>query len=732
VRRLTKLSASDRIARSLSRESPRVSIGYAGLSDNPFVTSWKERTATSQGKGFGAPSSRFYCLAEIRAGLSELREADGKRNDAERQEPGGYLSASFTGVIPRSTGYRLPGQMSACFSAFRRQLPGGGYGAPADALGPIAILEEVMLQARAGSINKADAASLKHDVRSALGELGPLTKDAVGQGLDLFLKTMGELRPRIEDHTDSGLLRKEVSLLLRSLSRTSVREAAFEDAWRSFRRTDRRAERCELRLLQLRELVEHADFEWKRVCERLDAILADYRGAIASLKPAIAAKGPETAGLSELERLKLCKEMVVGREPRHGDYAVWLVIDHPTMPEPWISLGPIDVFAGELWPSGLRLGGRLSELRPDFIAPPELGDDRGLQPGTDRLELPEVLLARVALTQAPPGSAARRARELLESAIDLANPESTWRLYEGEMVWHPDGGWSGSSLLAPDVAASLKGPVHPVFERTAEGLTELDPRWIEGLAGGDRASAEAVRDARLGITASGGRDPLLTVALGTRPLERMLHAFDPGSDDRAAVARAYLKPAWVKGTLYSELFESALGGIEVARLRGAGEELDGIESLLWRDGRAGERLFSLAGFAQAAEDLLRLVNDEGTIADRMLRRAASVIADPAAALRHVEALEGQFNRLLARSERQRNTTIHGHLPPPALVEAAAAFLESVGAHAARDLFRHDTGQDSMRLPLAREQTAFERARLALAAGDRLVSALFPEESVPAS
>lgn len=271
-----------------------------------------------------------------------------------------------------------------------------------------------------------------------------------------------------------------------------------------------------------------------------------------------------------------------------------------------------------------------------------------------------------------------------------------------------------------------------MFERTAEGLTELDPKWIEGLAGGDRASAEAVRDARLGITASGRRDPLLTVALGTRPLERMLHAFDPGSDDRFAVARAYLKPAWVKGTLYSELFETALGSLEAARLRGAGKELEGIESLLWRNGRAGERLFSLAAFAQTAENLLRIVDDEGTVADRLLRRAARLIDDPVTALAHIKALEGRFDRLLARSERQRNTTIHGHLPPPALVEAAATFLGNVGAHAARDLFRHDTGQVATGLPLAKEQETFERAKLALAAGDRLVPTLFPEEPAPAN
>ncbi len=70
------------------------------------------------------------------------------------------------------------------------------------------------------------------------------------------------------------------------------------------------------------------------------------------------------------------------------------------------------------------------------------------------------------------------------------------------------------------------------------------------------------------------------MALGTRPLERMLHIFEPGSDDRAAVARTYLKPAWVKGTIYEELLDTALGGLEVARFQPHRDEFERIESLL--------------------------------------------------------------------------------------------------------------------------------------------------------
>ncbi len=69
-------------------------------------------------------------------------------------------------------------------------------------------------------------------------------------------------------------------------------------------------------------------------------------------------------------------------------------------------------------------------------------------------------------------------------------------------------------------------------------------------------------------------------------------------------------------------------------------------------------------------------------------------------------------------------TIHGHLPPHSFVEAASTFLGTAGSYAARDLFRHDMGQEAEGLVLTRERTAFERAKLALADGDRLVPTLF--------
>jgi hypothetical protein len=629
-------------------------------------------------------------------------------------------------MIPRSTGYRFPGEMTAWFSAFRRQLPGGGYGAPADALGPVAIIDELRIQARAGEINRDDAASLERDIHQAFGELGPATLAAIGPTLDLFLKIVGPLRRRIGDSDDAALLEREATLLLRCLARGSVREAAFLDAWKSFRKVDRPPERCELRLFHLRELVEHAGLDWKRTSDRLDAVLEDRHEAVTPLADELPADSGETAGLPEERRLALCGELI-GREPGREARVVWLVVDHSAIPEPWISVGPIDIYAGALWPDGLKAGGPLSRMDPNFIPPPELDDDC-LQPMTDRIQLDQVLLARVSLSDVPPGAAARRAREVLESAIDFANAGSSWRLFGGEMVWGEIGGWSGSSLLSPTELARFEGPVDPVFEPTAEAFAELDPDWIRRLAAGDPIAAEAVRDTRLSLAAAGQDDPLLTLALGTRPIERAFRALDPEGGDRAAAARAYLRPAWVRRAIYGELQDAAVAGLEVTRTGPDLGELRRIESRVWRPDRPGRKLFSLAGFAQVAGDLLALVNDEGTVADRLLRQTIDLLDDPAVALRRIETLEARFERLLDRSERQRNTVIHGHLPPPALVEAGRSFLWTLGAYAVSDLFRHDTGEEPASLPLVGGRDAFERAKDALGRGARLVAALFPEET----
>jgi hypothetical protein len=196
-----------------------------------------------------------------------------------------------------------------------------------------------------------------------------------------------------------------------------------------------------------------------------------------------------------------------------------------------------------------------------------------------------------------------------------------------------------------------------------------------------------------------------------------------------------LKPAWVKHTIYQGLFDTALGGLEAARLSCVGppdqNELARIESIIWKQDRPGQRLFSLAGFREVAPDLVVLVNDEGTIAHRLLQEAADILTGSEAALRHISVVEMRFDRLLSRAERQRNTIIHGYRPPQGVISNVDAFLATLGSYASRDLFRYLVGDDPAKLPLQRERQAFEQGKGLVEDGAGLVPSLFPEETDPA-
>lgn len=635
-------------------------------------------------------------------------------------------------MIPLNTGYRLPGQMSAEFSALRRQLSGGGYGAPAGTLGPISALQELEVIAGSGFVNSRDAESLTVDVRRALNDLGPRTCEAARLEIDGFLRGMGDLRKRITDHANRVTLRAEVDIVLARLSDGDVRSAAWRDAAGEFLRSDRSAERCELRLLQLRELAEHAGFDWHYLSGQLDFVLEDRRVMIASLLSGVPEEGGEIAGLTEQARLNLCGSRVaedVGRI----DVAVWFVIAHEAMNVPWISLGPVQFFAGGLWHEGLLPAGELSAHEPDFVPPPELADASDAEAWMQRIDRSQVLLARIWLTDVPRGRAETQAREILEGSIELAHPYSSWEVYEGALAWTAAGGWFGKSLLSPAEARKHAAPVHPVFEPTAENLQDLDVRLVERLASQEKETASAVHDTRLDLAIVRHQSPELRVALGTRPIERALNASASQERKWVKIAADYLLAPWIKYTLYDELFDAARSGLAVPEYQAVSpqqkKEFSRLDSLIWHPEQPGRRLFSLSGFRQAAADLLSAVGHEGTTAHRLVSAAAEILASHTAAAERLEQLQLRFQRLLVRSERQRNTIIHGGLPPGGLLTNVDAFLRTLGAYAAQDALR-DTQPGEVPLKrLKREHEEFLKARSAIEAGGDLIDCLFSEELI---
>jgi hypothetical protein len=133
-------------------------------------------------------------------------------------------------MIPRTTGYRLPGEMSAGFSALRRQLPGGGEGAPSDALGPISALGELAAVVRRDFISPQDGESLRIDVNEALGAMGVRTRHACEGELGRLLARIRDLRACIKDPEGRTALLVEIDALtvhlrLKALEGRSCRQA---------------------------------------------------------------------------------------------------------------------------------------------------------------------------------------------------------------------------------------------------------------------------------------------------------------------------------------------------------------------------------------------------------------------------------------------------------------------------------------------------------------------------
>jgi hypothetical protein len=412
---------------------------------------------------------------------------------------------------------------------------------------------------------------------------------------------------------------------------------------------------------------------------------------------------------------------------------VWFVIAHEAMNVPWISLGPVQIFAGELWHGGLLPGGALKARDPDFVPPPELADASDAEDWLQRIDRSKVLMARIWLTDVSRGKAEAQAREVLEASIELAYPDSSWEVYEGAFAWSAAGGWFGRSLLSPAEAKKKMTPVHPVFEPTAENLQDLDVRLVERLASQEKEAASAVQDARLDLAIARQQTPELRVALGTRPIERALSASVPQERKWVKVVADYLLAPWIKHTLYDELFDAARSGLAVTEYQAVSpqreEEFRRLDSLIWHPERPGRRLFSLSGFQQTVDDLLTAIDDEGTAAHRIVSAAAELLSSKSAAVRHIDQLQLRFQRLLARSERERNTIIHGGLPPASLLTNVDSFLRTLGAYAAQDALRGTQPGEVPLERLEREHEEFLEARSAIDAGGDLIDCLFPEELI---
>ncbi len=598
--------------------------------------------------------------------------------------------------------------------ALRRQVREGGAGAPAETLGPTSILFELrnvcrsMLIGRGGPSDD-DRKSLVVDIGKMREGLGPNFVGAANPLLDDFSGQLNQLGRRLKTAHGARVVNLQLDSLLDRLAQPEVGRAAWKDVVAAFQDPDEPAERCELRLLQLRELSElrgHEVLRFGGLATRMDHVLADDPSELARLgdvasTPLDASR--RFAGVALDRRVELCGDLVAAA-PEVDDTAVWFVLDSAALAGGWLRRGPVQFFSGELFPDHLDADGPLRGYE-DYEPPPELRDLDEARRWFDPLPSEHVVLARVWLAGAPVGTARERAREVVEGLIEVVKAESRWVLYEGEVQWRAATGWSGATPTDPAALYEARTAVHPFFEGTGEALEQLQSDFVARLVAQEAAAVEAVEDARWTRTVEREGSATARVALGTRALERTMNIAQVKGEGWYGATARYLLAPWVQLRLRNELLDAGVSATWGLRYRGDETTFRHAEDLVWPSVTPRRSDLNYGGLAQLDSRLPGAL-PEGSVERRLLRDATERLNSPEAMLTTLGVLRDSFARLLARTRRQRNAVLHGTRPAAGVLASIDDFVIVLGALVAEESMRT---AETRREPLV----AFEQARARL-------------------
>lgn len=633
----------------------------------------------------------------------------------------------------RSVTYALNPGSSPGLLALRRQLANRGATAPPEVLGPVGALSELqaicggMLTGRGGP-NAGNRPSLTKDLSVALGSLGPEVRTAAAPTLTDFQRELPRLARRLDRPQGARVLALTLRPLLERLATPDVVRAAWRDVVATFLDTAEGAEQCELRLRQLVELAEHTGVDWERRRVTLEYVLSDDARVLAQIGALDRQPGgdPEFGRVDEACRITLCEERIAEPEARSST-AVWFVIDDAALERGYLAVGPVQLFDAGLWPDGARPGGVLERSLDDFQPPPELfAWDEAAPWFTSLPEADHRIFARVWVTDAPVAEARQRARAVLQAMIDLAKSDSAWVVLEGTASWREVGGWSGSSFMHPSEVEAARGPVHPVFERTARGLEEFRPDFVERLLRDDPVAVEAIDDALWTVSVERAAGAPQRIVLAIRALERTLsRAREQAEESWTEAAKRYLRAPWVEYALRNELLDAGISAIDGLPRRNAEDQAlyEEVHDVVWPVTGPGERIFEVVGLAKCAARVLAALPD-GSMEQRLVREADAVLTLAEVARVRISELGTRFDRLLARLERQRNALVHGTGTVHPVLSTVDDFAVVLARYVAQEAMRQaETGKEPL-IELERERVRALEVDAQLEAGAAPLDVLF--------
>jgi hypothetical protein len=579
---------------------------------------------------------------------------------------------------PSTTIFTHGGDLPGHLWDLRAQLGGGGAQAPPDAMGfatALVELRHVCASAAVGRFMRAhDRQSLVEDLGRSIAAIGPLTAGAAAPELADFRSELS----RLSTHLDSAEGARAVVLSLESLSaalrRPVVAVAAWRDLVAAFEDENMSPEICETLMRNLRELVDLRGHLWapQGLASGLEIVLGD-----------VVANTSELPATPLDERLARCEELI-SAQPRVADSAVWFVFDHADLTSNHLSSGPLLLVPGGLVPGGFAPGRVLHDVGPL----PELEYWEDAESHLTQVPQEHVVLARVWLPNTFVDQAPRKARTLLESLIEMANPGSRWTLYDGHMVWSGGEHFWGSSFLDEAQWERDSPPVSPMFEGTDRRLTDFKAEFVQRLADDDPSALEAVEDVRWTISLRRTADAAQRVALGTRALERTLGVARASKESWLDVTTRFLKAPWVRLTLGNEMLDAAVAatsGLPGRYTHNAAQYREILDGVL-PEREPGLRMVNHAELAKVHAACGHLW-EANAFSGRIVREACAVLTDPQAALALLVRLEARFDRLVARTERQRNSLIHGTRPAYGVLNTIDRFVNDLNAYMAQESLR---------------------------------------------
>jgi hypothetical protein len=609
--------------------------------------------------------------------------------------------------------------------ALRRQIRGRGSSASPDVLGPVTALRELdavcdgMLSGRSGP-NHANRASLVEDLQHSLNQLGPLTRQAAHESLGNFQSELGRLKMRLDTPSGARVLKLQIGELLARLDVPEVVAAAWRDTVRTFLDDDTTAETCELRVAQLTELAEHRGVDYAAWSQNAEMVLGDHAPTLKFLGEPVVEQpeGKEhVGGVTEDRRIDVCEEQLA-KLPGLSQIVVWLVIDNAALPNQFLQLGPIWLFDGRYWTEDCATGDIASRIDPGLPVPPEFDNWAWASQEFARLPAAEHrVYARMTLEDTMTARARARARRVLHEMIDLAKSDSDWVLLDGALSWRQTG-WSGESYSAPKDTDT-----HPVHERTATELQRFETDFIQRWVESDPLVAEGVADALWAIAVERAPATSQRIMLALRTVERVLgQARETPHDNAAAPAERFLRALWVNDTLSHEIRDAVFAAHSGVENNFGPTDLKNRLLVMVTGPSSWHDLF--ANFLSVAPDALAALTP-GSMAHRIVRDAVDVLTSPEKALTRLKELGQHFDRLLARSERQRNALVHGTGTTDAALRSVDMFVRVLANYAAGEALGSAEGRKQPLVALEQRRIQALEHRARLECGEAPLEVLWP-------